>query len=58
MAKPQGTPEADRDEAAFRVAVAAGQASLDAGRKVPYEEVRRWLLSWGTDHETPPPKCP
>jgi predicted transcriptional regulator len=42
----------------FLAAVKAGQASLDAGRSVPYEDVRRWLLSWGTDKELPPPECP
>ena len=30
---------------------------VEAGRFVPHEEVARWLLSWGTDHELPPPSC-
>ena len=25
---------------------------------VPHEEVVRWLESWGTDQELPPPRCP
>lgn len=58
MAKRQPilTPQAEDDAQA--AAVAAGVASLDAGRGVPYEAVRRWLLSWGADNELPPPECP
>jgi len=48
---------ADQD-AEFAAGVEAGKASLDAGRSVPYEAVRRWLLSWGADKELPPPECP
>ncbi|MGK6318125.1 hypothetical protein [Sphingomonas sp. DT-204] len=32
-------------------------AELDAGRFVSHEAVMRWLESWGTDNELPPPKC-
>lgn len=48
--------ETPRDEAAFRAAVAKGIASADAGRTVPYEKVRAWLLSWGKPGELPAPK--
>jgi predicted transcriptional regulator len=27
------------------------------GHYVDHEEMKRWLLSWGTDRELPPPKC-
>lgn len=27
------------------------------GRFVSHEEMTRWLESWGTDHELPPPSC-
>lgn len=43
---------------AFVAAVKEGIASADAGRTVPYEDVRKWLLSWGTERELPPPECP
>ena len=33
------------------------RAEVDAGKTTPYEEVRRWLLSWGTDKELPRPRC-
>ena len=46
------------DDTAATEAVAQAVASLDAGRSVPYETVRRWLLSWGSDQELPPPTCP
>jgi len=47
------TPE----DAAQRAAVEAGLSSLDAGKSVPYEEVRKWLLSWGSDDETSAMEC-
>ena len=57
MAEPNTTPPTDDDDA-VREAVEAGLKSLDEGRGISYETVRRWLLSWGTDRETPPPECP
>jgi len=47
------TPE----EVAFLAAVKAGEASLDQGRRISYEFVRPWLMSWGTANERPPPDC-
>jgi len=49
----QDTPE----DAAFRAAVEQGLVSLDSGRKIPYEDVRKWLLSWGTENEQSAPEC-
>jgi predicted transcriptional regulator len=48
----------DPDErgADFEKAVRKGIADADAGRTISYEKMRRWLLSWGTDKELPPPK--
>lgn len=48
----------DDDAAAFLEAVEKGIADADARRTAPYEDVRRWLLSWGTENELPPPECP
>jgi len=28
-----------------------------SGHYIRHEDMRAWLLSWGTDHELPPPKC-
>jgi len=32
-------------------------ADIDAGRFVTHQAVVRWLKSWGTENELPPPKC-
>ena len=32
-------------------------ADMDAGRFVTHQAVVRWLKSWGTENELPPPKC-
>ena len=34
-----------------------GLADAEAGRVISHEEVTRWLESWGTEDELPPPKC-
>lgn len=44
-------PDDDAEERALRDA----EAEIDAGKGVPHDQVRRWLLSWGTDQELPPP---
>ncbi len=30
---------------------------VKSGHYVKAEDMKAWLLSWGTDHELPPPKC-
>src|SRR3979411_3199173 len=30
---------------------------IKAGHYIKHEDMKAWLLSWGTDHELPPPKC-
>jgi len=32
----------------FEAAVREGLAEADAGKSIPYAEIRKWLLSWGT----------
>lgn len=44
-------------DAEFAKAVEQGIAAAEAGQLVDYEAVRRWLLSWGTEAEGPPPPC-
>lgn len=54
-AAPACAPE---DEArAKAVAVEQARQSLASGRQVSHEAVMRWLDSWGTPNELPPPKC-
>lgn len=51
-------PLPEDDTEAFQAAVREGIADAEAGRTIPHEDVRRWLLSWGTEKELPPPECP
>ena len=52
-------PETDTENSdALVAAVQEGIEAANAGRLVPYEATRRWLLSWGTEAELPPPSCP
>src|SRR5512146_58592 len=30
---------------------------VKSGHFIRHEDMKAWLLSWGTDHELPPPKC-
>jgi predicted transcriptional regulator len=46
------------ERTALSAAVREGLADAKSGRVIPYEEIRRWLLSWGSEKELPPPKCP
>lgn len=48
---------AEPDSEAFVAAVERGLASADASHTVSYEDVRKWLLSWGTENELPKPEC-
>jgi predicted transcriptional regulator len=45
------------DTEAFVAGIKRDLASAGAGRTVPYEDVRKWLLSWGTEDELPKPEC-
>ena len=42
---------------AYEAAIGEARADVDAGKTVPYDAVRRWLLSWGTEKELPRPRC-
>jgi predicted transcriptional regulator len=44
------------EAAEFEAAVREGLAEADAGKTIPYAKIRRWLLSWGSGKELPPPK--
>jgi predicted transcriptional regulator len=59
IAKPAHAAEHKaEDRAAYMAAVDEGLADAKAERIVPYEKVRRWLLSWGSSKESSPPNCP
>ena len=57
MNKPVASHEIPpEDLPAFRDAVRRGIADVEAGRTVPFEKVKAWLLSWGKPDELPPPE--
>ena len=33
-----------------------GEADADAGRVIPHADFAKWLATWGTPDEQPPPK--
>jgi len=41
---------------AVRASIERGLADVQAGRVVDGDAVLRWIESWGTDHELPPPR--
>jgi hypothetical protein len=57
MPEPKPEKPGHDESSEFVAAVRQGLSSLDKGRAIPYEKIRRWLLSWGTDKELPPPEC-
>ena len=54
MATPASPFDIQDDEADER-SLLEGEAQLDAGKGVPWKDVRRWLESWGNADELPPP---
>ncbi len=46
---------ADQERLAHEIRVADRQVA--SGHYIKDEDMKAWLLSWGTDHELPPPKC-
>jgi len=57
MAKSDPAAELTPEDIAFLEAVKAGKASIAQGRSISYEEIRPWLMSWGTEDELPTPEC-
>jgi predicted transcriptional regulator len=46
---------ADQERLLAEVRQASRQ--VKSGHYIKHEDMKAWLLSWGTDHEVPPPKC-
>jgi predicted transcriptional regulator len=57
VAKPKIETDISALDPAYVAAIEAARAEVDAGNTVPYEDVRRWLLSWGQEKELPRPRC-
>ena len=54
---PEPTVFEPADDAAEARAIAEAEAQVLAGKVISHDAVRRWLKSWGTPDELPPPKC-
>ena len=55
MAKPKTRSETEAN-ARDNAEVEAARADVDVGRTVSYQQVRKWLLSWGAKKELPRPR--
>jgi predicted transcriptional regulator len=55
--KSKTKPETPSADPAYPATIEEARAQVDAGKTVSYEEVRRWLESWGTEKELPPARC-
>jgi len=47
----------DADKARMLAEMGTAESQVDAGHFIQHDEMKAWLLSWGTDHELPPPPC-
>lgn len=45
------------DQEKMRAEIRAAEREVKSGHYVKHEDMKAWLLSWGTDHELPPPRC-
>jgi predicted transcriptional regulator len=45
------------DQERMRAEIQQATRQVKSGHYVRHEDMKAWLLSWGTKHELPPPKC-
>jgi len=45
------------DQERMLAEVRQADRQVKAGHYVRHEDMKAWLLSWGTDRELPPPRC-
>lgn len=45
------------DQERMLAEIRQGERQIKSGHYVRHEDMKAWLLSWGTDRELPPPKC-
>ncbi len=45
------------DQERLLAEVRQADRQVKSGHYVRHEDMKAWLLSWGTDREIPPPKC-
>src|SRR6266852_2137643 len=47
----------DADQERLTAEIRQADRQVKAGHYVRHQDMKAWLLSWGTDHEVPPPRC-
>jgi predicted transcriptional regulator len=45
------------DQERMLAEVRQGDRQVKSGHYIKHQDMKAWLLSWGTDRELPPPKC-
>ncbi|MGH9522135.1 MAG: CopG family ribbon-helix-helix protein [Terriglobales bacterium] len=45
------------DQERLRAEIREADREVKAGHYIPHDEMKKWLLSWGTKNELPPPRC-
>ena len=45
------------DQELLHTEIRSAESDVASGHHVRDEDMRAWLLSWGTEKELPPPKC-
>ena len=45
------------DQERLRAEIRQADRQLRSGHYIKHDDMKAWLLSWGTEHELPPPKC-
>ncbi len=45
------------DQERLQAELRQGDRQVKSGHYIRREDMKAWLLSWGTEHELPPPKC-
>jgi RHH-type transcriptional regulator, rel operon repressor / antitoxin RelB len=45
------------DQERMLAEIRQAERQLKSGHYVTHEDMKAWLLSWGTEHELPPPRC-
>jgi predicted transcriptional regulator len=45
------------DQERLQAEVRQAERQIRGGHYIKHEDMKAWLLSWGTEQEMPPPKC-
>ena len=45
------------DQERMLAEIRQAERQVELGHYIRHEDMKAWLLSWGTEHELPPPKC-